>query len=172
MMIRDRIQELRRIRAGDLLPNINNWRTHPEGQKSVLQDVLERIGYAGALVARECEDGTLVLIDGHLRRDMDHEQIVPVLITDLTEDEARELLAVYDPIASMAEQDDGILQDLLAKIDIEVEGPLAELLSNMESLLEPPAMEESPDEFVEFGEDIEIEYHCPGCGYEWSGKPK
>jgi hypothetical protein len=30
--IRDRIIELRRVRAGDLLPNPKNWRRHPDVQ--------------------------------------------------------------------------------------------------------------------------------------------
>jgi hypothetical protein len=29
-----------------------------------------------------------------------------------------------------------------------------------------------PEEFTEYGEDIETEHKCPKCGYEWSGKPK
>lgn len=27
-----------------------------------------------------------------------------------------------------------------------------------------------PEEFKEYGEDIETDYCCPKCGYEWSGK--
>ena len=30
----------------------------------------------------------------------------------------------------------------------------------------------APESFKEYGEDIETEYCCPKCGYEWSGKPK
>lgn len=29
---------------------------------------------------------------------------------------------------------------------------------------------ESPDDFPEFGEDIETAHECPKCGYKWSGK--
>jgi hypothetical protein len=29
-----------------------------------------------------------------------------------------------------------------------------------------------PDDFKEYDENIETAYHCPKCGYEWSGKPK
>jgi len=29
-----------------------------------------------------------------------------------------------------------------------------------------------PDEFPEYDKDIEVQYHCPKCHYEWSGKPK
>lgn len=28
-----------------------------------------------------------------------------------------------------------------------------------------------PDDFTEYGDDIETEFRCPSCGYEWSGSP-
>lgn len=28
-----------------------------------------------------------------------------------------------------------------------------------------------PEEFKEYGDDIETEHRCPKCGYSWSGKP-
>lgn len=31
---------------------------------------------------------------------------------------------------------------------------------------------ESPEDFKEYDEEIETQYCCPKCGYEWSGKPK
>ena len=31
---------------------------------------------------------------------------------------------------------------------------------------------EAPEDFLEYDEDLETEYHCPKCGYEWSGQPK
>lgn len=34
------------------------------------------------------------------------------------------------------------------------------------------AQKEPPDDFKEFGDDIETEFCCPKCGYEWSGKAK
>lgn len=42
--IRDRIRELRRVRAGDLLPNPKNWRTHPKAQREALQGLLAEPG--------------------------------------------------------------------------------------------------------------------------------
>jgi hypothetical protein len=35
MMIRDRIKELRRVRASELKPHPKNWRTHPAAQREV-----------------------------------------------------------------------------------------------------------------------------------------
>ncbi len=59
MKIRDRIKELRRVKASELSPNPRNWRTHPEGQQDALRGILAEIGYADAILARELKDGTL-----------------------------------------------------------------------------------------------------------------
>jgi len=88
MPIRDRIKDLRRVRAGDLRPNPRNWRTHPQAQQDALRGVLAEVGYADALLARELPDGALELVDGHLRADLDPEQLVPVLVLDVDEAEA------------------------------------------------------------------------------------
>ena len=31
---------------------------------------------------------------------------------------------------------------------------------------------QAPEDFAEYNEDIDTQYCCPKCGYEWSGKPK
>ena len=103
MQIRDRIKELRRVKAGLLRPHPKNWRTHPQAQQDALRGVLAEIGYAGALLARELPDGSLELIDGHLRAETTPDMEVPVLVLDLDDREAAKLLAVHDPLAGMAE---------------------------------------------------------------------
>ena len=104
MTYRDRIVELRRIRAGDLIPAPLNWRKHPGHQQEAMKGILDEIGYADAVLARETPDG-LELIDGHLRASLDDEQVVPVLVLDLDADEAKQLLVTLDPLAAMAETD-------------------------------------------------------------------
>ncbi len=52
MEIRDRVKELRRVRAKDLLENPKNWRSHPQAQAAALTGLLNEIGYADALLAR------------------------------------------------------------------------------------------------------------------------
>ena len=79
MKIRDRIKELRRVNASELMPNPKNWRTHPVGQQDALKSVLSQIGYADAVIARETKDG-LMLIDGHLRAETTPDSIIPVLV--------------------------------------------------------------------------------------------
>ena len=105
MQIRDRIKELRRVKAKDLVPNRKNWRVHPKAQASALRGLLAEVGYADALIARELPDGKLQLIDGHLRAETTPNAIVPVLVLDVTEEEADKLLLTLDPLAAMAEAD-------------------------------------------------------------------
>ena len=117
MKIRDRIKELRRVRADLLRPNPKNWRTHPQAQRDALCGVLAEIGYADALLARELPDGTLELIDGHLRAETTPQTEVPVLVLDLTDEEAAKLLALHDPLAGLAEADGDALAALLGEVE-------------------------------------------------------
>lgn len=119
MKIRDRIKELRRVPASELRPNAKNWRTHPQGQRDVLQGVLAEVGYAGALIARELADGTLELIDGHLRAETTPDACVPVLVLDVTAAEADKLLALMDPLAALAETDRERWTSLVGQIETE-----------------------------------------------------
>ncbi|MCP3961273.1 MAG: hypothetical protein GY719_25790 [bacterium] len=170
--LRDRIRELRRVTAGELLANPKNWRTHPDPQRAGLRTVLERIGIVGALMAYESPEqgGQLTLIDGHLRRDEYPETEWPVLVLDVeTEEEAAEILAVFDPIGAMAEADQLALAELLEGIETDDEG-LAGLLTQIGEEAGAVAVElEPPPEFPEVGENLPTEHTCPECGYQWSG---
>jgi hypothetical protein len=121
MKIRDRIKDLRRVPANQLRPNAKNWRVHPQNQQDALRGVLAEIGYADALVARELPDGSLELIDGHLRAEITPDQEVPVLVLDVDDHEAAKLLAVLDPLAGLAETNQDVLDELLAGVETESE---------------------------------------------------
>ena len=125
--IRDRIVELRRVAAHELVPNPRNWRRHPARQAAALRSVLEEVGYADALLARALPDGRLMLIDGHLRAETTPDQTVPVLVLDVDEAEANKLLATLDPLAAMAETDKLAFKDLAGFIQTD-SAELRELL--------------------------------------------
>jgi hypothetical protein len=114
MQVRDRIRELRRVPAGELRPNPRNWRTHPDAQRDALRGLLAEIGYAGALLARELDDGSLQLIDGHLRAETTPDAVVPVLVLDVSAEEADKILLTHDPIAALAGTDHEQLTALLS----------------------------------------------------------
>lgn len=130
MKIRDRIKELRRVKASELHPNPKNWRTHPKQQLDALRGVLAEVGFAGAELARELPDGSLQLIDGHARAEIAGDAEIPVLILDVTESEADKILATFDPLGAMAEADAGKLEELLREVQTGSEA-LAEMLAEL-----------------------------------------
>jgi hypothetical protein len=81
-----------------------------------LRALLTEVGYADALIARELPGGRLQLIDGHLRAETTPDELVPVLVLDVTEEEADKLLATLDPLAAMAESDAERLGALLETV--------------------------------------------------------
>jgi tRNA1(Val) A37 N6-methylase TrmN6 len=121
MQIRDRIKDFRRVPASQLKPNPKNWRTHPKEQADALRGVLAEVGIADACIARELPDGSLMLVDGHLRTETLGVELVPVLVLDVTEEESDKLLATLDPLAALAGRNDQLLEELIANIDTENE---------------------------------------------------
>ena len=149
MQIRDRIKELRRVKAAELKPHPRNWRTHPKVQRDALRGVLAEVGYADALVARELPDASLQLIDGHLRAETTPEMEVPVLVVDLNDEETAKLLATLDPLGAMAEADRDVLAELVAEVETENESVrvlLEGMLGGPGSSGDGPAAEQLPPE--------------------------
>ena len=139
MLVRDRIQGFCRVPASRLEPHPRNWRLHPAPQRSALAAVLQEIGYAGALIARELPDGRLQLIDGHLRAETTPEQEVPVLVVDLSDDEALKLLAVFDPLSDLAEPNIPVLRAIVDQL--KVAAPV------LQEMLRGAALKKRPSEF-------------------------
>ncbi|MBI1213581.1 MAG: hypothetical protein GC190_19155 [Alphaproteobacteria bacterium] len=128
---RNRITEVRHMRASDLLKNKKNWRFHPDAQRSALTGILEKIGIVGALLGRDTKDG-VELINGHLRQDLDPQQFWTVLITDLSDAEVDMVLATHDPLASLAVTDDNALSDLLKELAVEDNAEIRHLLAALQ----------------------------------------
>jgi hypothetical protein len=105
------------VKSSELIPNPKNWRTHPIAQQDALKGILAEVGFAGAVLARELDDGSLMLIDGHMRAETTSNQEIPVLVLDVTEAESDKLLATFDPIAALAESDAAALDSLLRNVD-------------------------------------------------------
>jgi hypothetical protein len=187
MEIRDRVKELRRVPAKDLIRNPHNWRKHPFTQQSALMGALTEIGYADALIAYETEDG-LQLIDGHLRAETTPDSIVPVLVVDLNETEANKLLATLDPLAAMAQTDIEAFLNLVVDVETEsnaLKGVLEAIANNeinpmpdFTNMVTPPTQEEIDahgesleNRFTEGSENAQadmVDLTCPECSHEFS----
>ena len=157
MLIRDRIRELRRVPAKELRPNPKNWRVHSSAQQAALRGVLAEVGYADALLARELADGSLELIDGHLRAETTPDQPVPVLILDVSAEEATKILLTHDPLANMAEVNADHLQALLESCSFENES-VREMLAQLTPAPAETSATEKPE--VQIPESYQIVVSC------------
>lgn len=119
MNIKNRVKELRTVKASSIRPNPKNWRTHNDKQRDALKGVLAQIGYAVPAIVRELPDGSLQLIDGHLRTETLGDADISVAVLDVTEAEADLLLATIDPLSALAGQDDTALVELLQNVNSE-----------------------------------------------------
>ena len=158
MKIRDRVKELRRVKASELIPHPRNWRRHPQAQADALRGVLAEIGYADALLVRETSEG-LMLIDGHLRAETTPDMEVPVLVLDVTEAEADKMLVTLDPLAAMATAAEDVLAALLESVVTESDA-LHAMLDDLakgagihkEGLTDPDDVPEVPEPISKTGD--------------------
>ena len=186
----DRIIEFKRVPACEILGNGWNWRTHGEQQESAVEESLAELGIYDPLKVYVREDGTYCLVDGHLRQKLIHlrlgpDTLIPVVVTDLTEDEARRALLTHDPLAALAGADAVKLEHLMRSVDAQGEATLRMLQglaeqnkidwSAVKSGLDAAnaALQQAvaPGEFPAVDESIETAYCCPRCSYRWSGQP-
>lgn len=162
-LFRDRVKELRRVKASELRPHPDNWRLHNDAQRNALTAMIADIGFATAAVAFENAAGELQLIDGHLRTDLaameGNDAEIPVLILDVDEHEARALLVSIDPLAAMASADSEQLAKLLDAQSlplgaVELLATLQEIAHRVDETL-AAAMEE-PDDEVDIPESFQV----------------
>jgi len=105
------------VKPSELKPHPLNWRLHPKEQRAALRMSVDELGIVDAIVCREQEDGSLQIIDGHLRsEELASEKEIPVLVTDLSAKEADRALLSLDPITGMASKDADALKKLFDSI--------------------------------------------------------
>jgi hypothetical protein len=101
---KDRVLDLVWVPPGQVRPHPLAWRAHNERQRAALRRSLEEVGVAKALLARRLDDGTFELIDGHLLlSELANQETVPVLVLDVSAQEANALLASLDPVTALQE---------------------------------------------------------------------
>ncbi len=113
---RNRIVRQADMPPGEIVPNPENWRRHPDAQRRPLRALLGDVVWVTAVIVN---DATGHLLDGHARVEeavARGEPTVPVIFVSLTADEERQVLAMLDPIGGLAEADGPALATLLASI--------------------------------------------------------
>jgi len=111
------IESLVWVKAASLTDHPQNWKTHPPKQLHCLKDSIRRNGWAGALLYNLT---TNRLIDGHARKGLDPEAIVPVITGRWTADQERSLLLTLDPLGELARADNAKLALLIEEEDARI----------------------------------------------------
>lgn len=176
--IRSRIKGHGTVRAGDLVKNPANFRTHPGEQRAALRGSLDTLGWLKDVLVNVTTGN---LLDGHARAEdaaaRSPDEPVPVTFVELTPEEERLALAVLDPISEMAERDEDQLRRLLDGLSSDDAG-LDALLSSMADELpeldptpepEPPAPDPlehtlPPEPTTKLGDVIHLGFHVLMCG--------
>jgi DNA modification methylase len=85
------------------------------------------------------------VIDGHMRADLDPDQILPTLILDVTEEEAEKILLTHDPLGAMAITDANLLHALTKSVDFK-DPIIMKMLADLQKKSGPVAGEITEDE--------------------------
>lgn len=160
-------KNLARVAIGDLKPYPRNPR---RGNVEAIRESIRTNGYFKPILAQR---STSTIIAGHhawLAAIEEGIASVPVIWLDVDDDTALRIMLADNRISDLAEYDSAELASLLEAME-ELTGTgfsdddFSELLDH----LAPPI---PPDRFPEVDPDtLVIDYHCPSCGYEWSGRP-
>jgi GNAT superfamily N-acetyltransferase len=157
MAIRDRIKEFRTVKGRDLLPNPDNWRTHPAAQTNVMRGLLDEVGKVDVLRGIDTANG-LMLIDGHLRASVTPDDDWTVAVLDLTPEEAKLVLATFDPVAALAQADEEKLKALLAEIETD-NREILELMADL--VADDGSGDDGPEEALDMSPTYGVLIHVP-----------
>lgn len=142
---------------------------HPRNPRRAAQEVIdesiEANKFYGACIVQRSTRRILV---GHGRRRgaiRKGLKKIPVIFVDVDDATARRILLADNRTADLATYDNRVL---LAELKVATkEGGLTGtgfMGHDVDRLTVVP-----PPEFPSFDETIKVQYHCPKCGYEWSG---
>lgn len=162
----------------DLKPDSKNARRHTPRNINQISQSLLKVGAARSGVIDE--DGNILAGNGTAEAleavgitkirvvDAQGDEWVVVRRKGLTAKQKKELSLADNRTAELAEWDVDILKDLSIDVDMDEWFAPDELAHLGLGTIGDKA---APGEFPTYGEDIETQFQCPKCGYEWSGKP-
>lgn len=163
-----------RIALADFRAHPDNYNEHPEAQLLELMESLRQFGQPKSLVVwRRFFVAGHGIAEAARRLGWTHLD-ARRLPDDWPEYKVKAYLAADNELARGASANLLGLAQLAQEIRQEDEA-LARLAAGGEDglrrLAELVAGPDAPEDFPEYDDDIETQYCCPKCGYEWSGQP-
>ena len=170
MNLQNRIIETGLKPADQFQVNPLNHRKHPMKQRKAVEASLRELGWLQGVIENQ---RTGNLIDGHERvwqaLQSGEQTPVPYVLVDLSLEEEKLALAVFDKITSMAEIDADILEELLQDVNTD-EANLMALIEEMAEaagiVAEGLVLDNLPE--IGSGEENKIMIICPRCGNEFA----
>ena len=165
-----------------LIPYARNSRTHSEAQVAELAASITEWGFTKPILRDE--DGSIIAGHGTLRaaQRLGIKEVPTVIARGWSEAKKRAYVIADNKLAENAGWDEQLLALELSELqeadyDVGLTGFDEEEVLRLCGMLrdeDEPGPDDAmpPDGFPGAGEDIETEYRCPSCGYEWSGKAK
>jgi ParB-like chromosome segregation protein Spo0J len=159
-----------------LIPHPRNYNQHPPAQIEGLAASLRQFGQVRPIVVH----GDTIVAGHGVYLAAQHLGYTSLRVThlpdDWTEEQAMAYLVADNETRRGAEPDDAelaVLLDELQQADFDI-AAMGFDEAEYDALLDglTPQEVDAPEGFGEYDEDIETDYCCPKCGYEWSGKPK
>ncbi|MDO8632157.1 MAG: ParB/Srx family N-terminal domain-containing protein [Phycisphaerales bacterium] len=145
-----------------------NPRTHSPAQISLLAQMFLRWGPDQPIVV----DESGVILKGHGRKLAAAEAGMtgfPVVQrVGLPEKEKKAIRIADNQVALLSGWDSALVQSELAELKLD-DYPLDLLGFGEQQLVQFLTTPAPPDQFQQFGEDIDVEHQCPKCGYKFSG---
>ena len=162
---------------GSLLMDINLLTPHPrnvrQGDIGAICESLKAHGQYRAIVFQKSSNQ--IIAGNHTwkaAKSLGWDQIAATEF-DCDDETALRILLADNKASDLATYDNDQLEDLLRELALTekaLEGTLFDG-NNLDEIIndnEIPLM----GEFPEYNENIDTQYHCPKCRYEWSGKAK
>lgn len=145
-------------RLDELQPYENNPRKNDSAVPYVAESI-KRYGFKVPIVI----DKNGVIVAGHTRYlasiELGLDKVPCIVADDLNEEQIKEFRLVDNKVSEFAGWDFEMLAEELQGLEFDAGAFGFEI---------PEYNETSPDEFKEFGEEVETMNKCPRCGYEWN----
>lgn len=166
--------KIEQVAVESLIPYARNSRTHSDEQVAQIAASIREFGWTNPILV----DGENGIIAGHGRllaaRKLKMSQVPVIQLDGMTDTQKKAYIIADNKLSDNSDFDSEMLALELTDLhsedfDIGLIGFNADELTKLIGFGEEI---ESPEEFKEIDENIDTEYCCPKCKYEWSGKPK
>ena len=150
-------------KVADLQEYENNPR-HNDGAVKFVAESIKEFGFKVPIII----DSNCVIIAGHTRKkaaEMLGIETVPCIVADdLSPEQIKAFRLADNKVSEFSSWDFGKLEDELAELS---EMDMDFNMADFGFLKTEERHEDAPEEFDEYGEDIETKNRCPKCGWEW-----